>query len=120
MIGADNRGRLAMFLWSRAPFFLGQCGAGCAMHSDKCAYGKGVHDGMLQIQALCDTSQKRTGPPVQRWPKTSSTPQNIASLPAIVAPIISRDAAKELFVVSSAEHTAHSPTPLALICIRLI
>jgi len=76
--------------------------------------------GCCKYKSCCDTSDKRTGPPVLPLAKTSSTPQNIASLPAIVAPIISRDATKELFVVSSELFAAHSPAPLALICIRLI
>jgi hypothetical protein len=57
---------------------------------------------------------------VQPLAKASPDQQNIAILPAIVAPVILHNFAQELFALSSTEHTAHSPAPHALICIRLI
>jgi hypothetical protein len=76
--------------------------------------------GCCKYKSCCETSDKRTGSPVQPLAKAGSDQQNIASLPAIVAPVISRNIAQELFAFSSAEHAAHSPAPLALNCIRLI
>src|SRR5213078_698468 len=70
-------------------------------------------------QTCCETSHQRTGPPVQPLAKASSDQPNIATLCSTVAAVFDQ-AATELFVFSSAELTAHSPPPLALICIRLI
>src|SRR3979411_2769309 len=60
--------------------------------------------GCCKYKSCCDTSDKRTGPPVQPFAKAGPSQQNIASLPAIVAPVISRDIVQELFAFSGAEH----------------
>ena len=65
-------------------------------------------------------SQKRTGPPVQPLAKSSSHQQNIASLASTVPVAVFNYAKDESLIFSSAEVSAHSPPPLALICIRLI
>jgi hypothetical protein len=114
-------GKIATSLILAAALFLGAvrlpaapCLLSNAPTEKKCTMG------CCKYKSCCDTSDQRTGPPVQPLAKASPNQQNIASLPAIVAPVISRDIADELFAFSIAEHTAHSPAPLALICIRLI
>ena len=76
--------------------------------------------GCCAYKSCCETSQHRTGLPTQPLAKSSSNQQNIAALPAIVMATIPGEPATDLFVFSSAVCSAHSPPPLALICIRLI
>ena len=76
--------------------------------------------GCCVYKSCCETSQHRTGLPKQPLTKSSSNQQNIAALPAIVMAPLSIDTATNLFVFSGAVCSAHSPPPLALICIRLI
>jgi hypothetical protein len=71
-------------------------------------------------KACCKTSHERTGPPVQPFAKSGSDQQNIVALPSAVIVAVLNQTATESLVFSSVESTAHSPTPLALICIRLI
>jgi hypothetical protein len=71
-------------------------------------------------KTCCETSQKNTAPPVQPLAKSGSDQQNVATLPATVAVAVQHQGAIESPVFSSAEWNAHSPPPLALICIRLI
>jgi len=71
-------------------------------------------------KTCCETSQKNTAPPVQPLAKSGSDQQNVATLPATVAVAVQHQGAIESPVFSRAEWTAHSPAPLALICIRLI
>jgi hypothetical protein len=71
-------------------------------------------------KTCCATSQKTTAPPVQPLTKSGSDQQNIATLPSTVAIAILDEPATELSVFSSVSRSAHSPPPLALICIRLI
>jgi hypothetical protein len=68
----------------------------------------------------CETSHERTGPPVQPLAKSGSDQQNIATPPSTVAVTVFDQAAAESLVFSRVECIAHSPAPLALICIRLI
>jgi hypothetical protein len=68
----------------------------------------------------CETSQKKTPPPVQPLAQSVSDQQNIATLASTVPVTVFDQAATQLFVFSSADCRAHSPPPLALICIRLI
>ena len=71
-------------------------------------------------QTCCETSHQRTGPPVQPLAKATSDQPNIATLCSTVVAVVFNQAAADSFVFSSAECSAHSPPPLALICIRLI
>jgi hypothetical protein len=77
--------------------------------------------GCCKNKSCCETSQRRTGPPVQPLAKAASDQQNIATF-ALTVPVVAvcDQAAAELFVFPTAECSAHSPPPLALICIRLI
>jgi hypothetical protein len=69
----------------------------------------------------CETSHERTGPPGQPLAKSSIDQQNISATPATVAVAPATPAATiESRFFSSAEWVEHSPTPLELICIRLI
>jgi hypothetical protein len=68
----------------------------------------------------CKTSHKNTSPPAQPLAKSDSDQGNIATLPSPGAVAVLNYAPAESFVFSSADCAAHSPTPLALICIRLI
>jgi hypothetical protein len=72
-------------------------------------------------KACCETSHERTGAPVQPLAKSGADQHNISAIPAIITvalaiPIPPRVSHSPF----SAESTAHSPPPLALICIRLI
>src|SRR5581483_8591999 len=71
-------------------------------------------------KACCKTPDERTGPPVQPFAKSGLNQQNFATPPSAVAAVVWNQTATEKFVFSSVEWTAHSLTPLALICIRLI
>ena len=76
--------------------------------------------GCCANKCCCETSEKNTSPSAQPFAKAGSDQQNIAALP-VAAPIaIFKQFAEESAVFPSAEWTAHSPAPLALICIRLI
>jgi hypothetical protein len=82
---------------------------------------KACTPGCCANKTCCKTSQKNTAPPVQPLAKSGFNQQNIVALPAMVAVALPNPAvATESPVFSSAECTAHSPAPLALICIRLI
>ena len=76
--------------------------------------------GCCANKACCETSHERTRPPVQPFAKSGSDQQNIATPPSAVVVAVLNQTATESLVFSSGECTAHSPTPLALICIRLI
>jgi hypothetical protein len=76
--------------------------------------------GCCEYKSCCETSQKRTGSPVQPLAQSVSDQQNIATLASTVPVTVFDQAATELFVFSRAEGSAHSPSPLALSCIRLI
>jgi hypothetical protein len=52
--------------------------------------------------------------------KSGSDQGSITTLPSPVAVAVLNYAPAEAFVFSSADHGAHSPPTLALICIRLI
>src|ERR1700730_15077818 len=71
-------------------------------------------------KTCCETSHKNTSPPAQPFAKAGSDQGNIATLPSPVAVAGLNSARVGSFVFSSADCAAHSPTPLALICIRLI
>jgi hypothetical protein len=57
---------------------------------------------------------------VQPLTKSGSSQQDIAALPAAVPIVVFKQFAEQSAVFLSAEGSAHSPPPLALICIRLI
>jgi hypothetical protein len=76
--------------------------------------------GCCKYKSCCETSDKRTGPPLQPLAKAGSAHQNIATFASTVPVAVFDHSATELFVFSSAECGTHSPPPLALICIRLI
>jgi len=72
-------------------------------------------------KACCETSHERTGPSVQPLAKAGSDYKSIATnAPAVAAAPATQLTATKLLVLLSAECVAHSPPPLALICIRLI
>jgi hypothetical protein len=72
-------------------------------------------------KTCCKTSHKNTSPPAQPLAKSCSNQGDIATLPSPVALAVLNYAAAESFVFSSVDcAAAHSPAPLALICIRLI
>jgi hypothetical protein len=75
--------------------------------------------GCCANKACCKTSHKNTTPPAQPFAKSGSD-QNVVAIPSTVSAIALIQAAADSSVFSSAECTAHSPPPLALICIRLI
>jgi hypothetical protein len=81
---------------------------------------KACQPGCCANKACCETSHERTGPPVQPLAKAGSDQQNIATLASTVAVVVLNEAATDSFVFPSAECSAHSLAPLALICIRLI
>jgi hypothetical protein len=82
---------------------------------------KACAPGCCANKACCQTSQKNTAPPVQPVAKSSSDQQNIAAFPStVVVAVLDQAATTESSVFSRLEWTAHSPAPLALICIRLI
>lgn len=81
---------------------------------------KACAPGCCKNKSCCETSQQRTGPPVQPLAKTGTDQQNIATVAPIVPVAVFDQATAELFVFSSAEGRAHSQPPFALICIRLI
>ena len=81
---------------------------------------KACKPGCCSNMACCETSQKRTGPPVQPLARPGLDQQNISALPASATVVLVIPPAIEPHVFSSAEGRAHSPPPLALICIRLI
>ena len=76
--------------------------------------------GCCKYKSCCETSDKRTGPPVQPLEKAGSAHQNIATFAATIPVAVFDHSPTELFVFSSAEYSGHSPPLLALICIRLI
>ena len=69
--------------------------------------------------SCCETSQQRNAPPVQPLAKAGSDQQNILTLPTVPVAIFNY-VEEASFIFSSADDSAHSPPPLALICIRLI
>src|SRR5437868_3778260 len=82
---------------------------------------KACSGGCCANKSCCETSDKRTGLATQPLLKANFDQPNIASFPAtmlIVAP--SNHGAQNLSAFSSAQFLAHTPAPLALICIRLI
>jgi len=76
--------------------------------------------GCCANKTCCETSQERTGPPVQPLAKSVFDQQNIATLSSTVAITVLQRVAEESPVLAGEEWTAHSLPPLALICIRLI
>jgi hypothetical protein len=81
---------------------------------------KACQPGCCANKTCCETSSQRTGPPVQPLAKSGSDYQHIATLPPTVAITVLQRVAEESPVLPSVEGSAHSPPPLALICIRLI
>lgn len=81
---------------------------------------KACMSGCCKNKSCCETSHQRTGLPVQPLSKAGSNQQNIAILPATVPVAVFNYAAEQSFVFSGTESAAHSPPPLALLCIRLI
>jgi hypothetical protein len=81
---------------------------------------KACNMGCCSYKSCCETSHQRTGPPVQPLAKAGSDQQNIATLASTVAVVVLNEAAIDSFVFPSVESCAHSPPPLALICIRII
>jgi hypothetical protein len=82
---------------------------------------KACQPGCCANKACCETSHERTGPPVQPLTKSGADQQNISAIPTTVeVTLVTPVAATASHVFSSAECIAHSPPPLALICIRLI
>ena len=72
-------------------------------------------------KACCQTSNKRTPEPVQPLSTTSSLQKNFVALTAVVPTgKVEQPRATEISDFSLAEHSRHSPEPLALLCIRLI
>jgi hypothetical protein len=71
-------------------------------------------------KTCCATSPKNTASAFQPLAKSASDQQNIATLPSAVAFVRLCPADGTSSVFSSRDCTAHSPPPLALICIRLI
>jgi len=73
-------------------------------------------------KTCCVTSPKNTSAPAQPLAKSGSDYGKIAAatLPSPVAVAVVNYAPGESFVFSSVDCAAHSPAPLALICIRLI
>jgi hypothetical protein len=81
---------------------------------------KACQPGCCANKTCCATSQKNTAPAAQPLTKSGSDQQTIATLPSgIVAAELSPPAAASS-IFSSRDCKAHSPPPLALICIRLI
>ena len=76
--------------------------------------------GCCKYKSCCETSEKRTGPSKPPLAKASSSQQNIASLSTILTATAPREGGKDLLFFSSSKHSAHTPAPLTLICIRLI
>ena len=69
----------------------------------------------------CVTSHERSEPPVQPLANSGAAQQNITAIPATVTvALVSPVATTSSHVFSGAGRVAHSPPPLALICIRLI
>lgn len=81
---------------------------------------KACKPGCCANKACCETSHERTGLPVQPFAKSGLDQQNLATPPATVAAVVLNQTATASLVFSRVEWTAHSPTPLALTCIRLI
>jgi len=71
-------------------------------------------------KTCCETSPKNTSPAAHPLAKFGSDQGNVATLPSPVAVAVLNYAPAESLVSSSADCAAHSPAPLALICIRLI
>jgi hypothetical protein len=71
-------------------------------------------------KTCCATSKKNTAPVSQPLAKYGSDQQSVATSPSAVAVIGLSPAAVTSSIFSSRDCTAHSPPPLALICIRLI
>jgi len=77
--------------------------------------------GCCANKSCCETSQKNTAPPVQPSAKSGSNQQTTTALPATLAlALLDYAATTKLPIFSSKEFVAHSPAPLAIICIRLI
>jgi len=82
---------------------------------------KACQMGCCANKACCKTAQERTGLPVQPLAKADAAQQNISAIPATIAmTLVPFVATTRLPVFSSANGMARSPSPLALICIRLI
>ena len=82
---------------------------------------KACDAGCCANKTCCETSQKNTAPPVQPLAKSGSNQQNTVALPAtVVVALLNYAPTTEPPISLGAEWTAHSPAPLALICIRLI
>lgn len=71
-------------------------------------------------KSCCETSHQRTGLPVQPLAKAGSSHQNVVALASTVPVAVFNYVAERPVIFSSAECNAHSPPPLALLCIRLI
>jgi len=71
-------------------------------------------------KTCCETSPKNTSPTAQPLAKSGSDQGNIATLPSALAVAGLIPAAGTSSIFMSRDCTAHSPPPLALICVRLI
>jgi hypothetical protein len=76
--------------------------------------------GCCSNKACCQTSHERTGPPSQPFAKSGLDQQKLATPPATVSVAVLNQTATEPLVFSRVQWTAHSLSPLALTCIRLI
>jgi hypothetical protein len=81
---------------------------------------KACQPGCCANKSCCETSDERTGPPVQPLAKTSIDQQNIAPPPSTMVVAMLSQPATQLAIFPGADGVVHSPPPLALICIRLI
>jgi len=70
-------------------------------------------------ESCCAASPKNSAP-VQPLAKSGSDQQSVAAFPSMVAVAGMNPTAGTSSIFSSRDCTAHSPPPLALICIRLI
>lgn len=76
--------------------------------------------GCCASNTCCATSQQRTPPPSHPLAKSNSNEQTFAGVAAVATfKLVVQDRTDRDFV-SSDKNVAHSPAPLALICIRLI
>src|SRR5437660_235781 len=81
---------------------------------------KACEGGCCANKHCCETSQQRTGPPVQPFAKSGADIYNVAALPTILAaPLVAESPAK-CQVLRSAKRIATSRPTLPLLCTCLI
>jgi hypothetical protein len=81
---------------------------------------KACRPGCCANKTCCETTPKRTELPAQPLARSGVDQQNVSAMPQIAAVVLVMPAATESHCFSSTERRAHSPRPLALLCIRLI